>query len=66
MPEFLRVALGRDTWVAGRGRDELSSKAVKAVDLLEHAIELGHVEAMYKLAQISLVSFSFYLRTVEA
>jgi SEL1 protein len=55
MPEFVRVALGRDTWNAGKKREEMMSRAVKVVDLLEHAIELGHVESIYKLAQLSLV-----------
>lgn len=41
------------------GRDkrmsEKKGKAVKVVDLLEHAAELGNDEALYKLAHISLV-----------
>ena len=57
VPEPFRLLLGKDAWGAGKKRDELTSKAVKVVDLLDYAIELGHVEAMYKLAQISLVSF---------
>lgn len=50
------MTLGKDGWGSGKKRDDVLSKAVKVVDLLEHAIELGHVDAMYKLAQISLVS----------
>ena len=34
-------------------------RAVKVVDLLEHAVELGHMEALYKLAHVSLVGVFF-------
>ena len=65
MPDVVRAALGRDTWNAGKKQDELKRKAVKVVDLLEHAIELGHVEAIYKLAQVSLVRDGFSLDSPE-
>jgi len=34
---------------------ELFRKAVKVVDLLQHSAELGNTDALYSLAQISLV-----------
>ena len=41
---------------SGKGRKEdMVGRAVKVVDLLEHAVELGHMEALYKLAHVSLV-----------
>jgi SEL1 protein len=39
---------------AGISGDE--GQALKVVDLLEHAIELGSVDALYTLGEISLVS----------
>ncbi|KDQ55097.1 hypothetical protein JAAARDRAFT_195973 [Jaapia argillacea MUCL 33604] len=39
----------------GKGEEELRGRAVKVVDLLEHAGELGYVEAWWVLGQISLV-----------
>jgi SEL1 protein len=35
--------------------EELKGKAIKVVDLLQHSAELGNMDAMYALAQISLV-----------
>lgn len=41
---------------AGRkADDELRGRAVKVIDLLEHAAELGNTDALYTLGQISLV-----------
>ena len=40
----------------GRKKDvELHGKAVKVIDLLQHAADLGHNDALYTLAQVSLV-----------
>ena len=45
---------------SGKGRKEdMVGRAVKVVDLLEHAVELGHMEALYKLAHVSLVGVFF-------
>jgi SEL1 protein len=42
---------------SGRRRnDEMRGRAVKIIDLLEHAIELGNIEALYSLGRVSLVS----------
>jgi len=38
-----------------RKEDELRDKAVKVVDLLQHSAELGNMEALYTLSQVSLV-----------
>ena len=35
--------------------EELKGKAIKVVDLLQHSAELGNLDALYALAQISLV-----------
>jgi len=35
--------------------EELKGKAIKVVDLLQHSAELGNMDALYLLAQISLV-----------
>ncbi|KDQ19961.1 hypothetical protein BOTBODRAFT_142608 [Botryobasidium botryosum FD-172 SS1] len=42
--------------IRGEGKQaaDLSGKAVKALDLLEYAAEIGNHDALYKLAQISL------------
>ena len=40
----------------GKKKEDMELKAVKALDLLEHAVELGHMDALFKLAQVSMVS----------
>jgi SEL1 protein len=35
--------------------DEMRDKAVKVVDLLQHSAELGNMEALYTISQVSLV-----------
>ena len=66
LPSPVRTILGLSKDGAnGGGRkkeEELKGKAVKVVDLLEHAVELGHSDALYKLAQVSLVRCSSQLR----
>lgn len=43
----------------GRNRkiDEMRGRGIKIIDLLEHAVELGNIEALYTLGRVSLVSF---------
>jgi SEL1 protein len=36
-------------------REETKSKAIKVIDLLQHSAELGNSDALFTLAQISLV-----------
>lgn len=45
--------------------EELKGKAIKVVDLLEHSAELGNMDALYALAQISLV-FTIYSLAFQA
>ena len=56
MPQFAKDVLNR----AGNGkrREDSKGKGVKVLDLLQYAIELGHLDALYKIAQISLVSWN--------
>jgi hypothetical protein len=43
-----------------RREEELKRKALKVVDLLEHSADLGNSDALYTLAEISLVSSRFW------
>ncbi|KAI5123803.1 hypothetical protein M0805_009098 [Coniferiporia weirii] len=65
VPRFLSASLGRDSWSAGRKKEEMQGKAVKVVDLLEHAAELGHMDALYKLGHVSLFHLSPLLHNVS-
>ena len=56
MPNFLSSRFGKDSWTKGKKKEDMELKAVKALDLLEHAVELGHMDALFKLAQVSMVS----------
>lgn len=38
--------------------EELKGKAIKVIDLLQHSAELGNMDALYTLGQVSLVSIS--------
>ncbi|KAG8849983.1 ERAD-associated protein [Tulasnella sp. 330] len=50
-PAWLSRRFGGRT---GRRREETRGRALKAIDLLEHAIELGHEDALYTMAEVSL------------
>ena len=55
LPGFVTDFLGREL-SNGRKKDEdLKGRAVKVIDLLQHAAELGHTDALYTLGQVSLV-----------
>ncbi|KAG8910781.1 ERAD-associated protein, partial [Tulasnella sp. 417] len=45
-----RVLNGR----SGRRREEIKGRAAKAIDLLQHAVDLGHEDALFTMAQVSL------------
>lgn len=48
--------------------EELRGKAIKVIDLLQHSAELGNMDALYTLSQVSLVSYFFeeiYLITIN-
>ena len=55
MPRFLSAGSAKGGRLSGRKAEELRGKAVKVLDLLQLAVELGHTDALYKLAQVSLV-----------
>ena len=58
VPSFVTTYLGRE-FGGGRKKDEeMHGKAVKVLDLLQHAAELGHNDALYTLGKISLVKRS--------
>jgi hypothetical protein len=50
-------SFGRENLKFGykKKEDEIRDKAVKVVDLLQHSAELGNMEALYTLSQLSLV-----------
>jgi len=57
LPRFLSSRLSQDS---GRRRtdEELSRRAIKVMDLLQHAADLGHLDALLALGKISLVDHS--------
>lgn len=63
LPSVVTDYLGRELSNGRRREEEARGKAVKVIDLLQHAAELGHSDAMYTLGQISLVSTSMILPT---
>ncbi|KAL1941435.1 hypothetical protein VTO73DRAFT_7252 [Trametes versicolor] len=54
LPSVVTDYLGRELSNGRRREEEARGKAVKVIDLLQHAAELGHSDAMYTLGQISL------------
>jgi SEL1 protein len=42
--------------------EELRGKAIKVIDLLQHSAELGNMDALFTLAQVSLVSLPSHQR----
>lgn len=56
VPGFITHFLGKQLGGGRRKDEELAVKAVKVLDLLQHAIDLGHSDALYLLAHLSLVS----------
>lgn len=61
IPRFLASRVGRDGYGRRRRDAELRGRAIKVVDLLQHASELGNTDALYTLGKISLVSLPPYL-----
>jgi SEL1 protein len=55
IPSFLTNFLGKELGGGRRKEEELQSKAVKVLDLLQHAAELGHTDALYALSQLYMV-----------
>ncbi|KAI0629048.1 HCP-like protein [Trametes polyzona] len=54
LPAFVTDYLGRELSSGRKREEEFRGKAVKVIDLLQHAAELGSTDAMYTLGQISL------------
>lgn len=55
LPRSITGFLGKEFTGGKRKDEELHGKAVKVIDLLQHAAELGNSDALYTLGQISLV-----------
>lgn len=55
LPNFLNNYINKESVFARRRDEELRVRAVKVLDLLQHASDLGHSDALYTLAHISLV-----------
>ena len=56
LPSFVTDYFGRELTNGRKKDEEFKGKAVKVIDLLQHAAELGHTDALYTLGQVSLVS----------
>lgn len=54
IPSFVTSFLGKELGGGRKKEEELQSKAVKVIDLLQHAAELGHTDALYALSQLYL------------
>ncbi|KAI0918983.1 hypothetical protein AcV5_002018 [Taiwanofungus camphoratus] len=54
LPRSITGFLGKEFTGGKRKDEELHGKAVKVIDLLQHAAELGNSDALYTLGQISL------------
>ena len=66
VPSFITDYFGKE-FGGGRKKDEeMYGRAVKVLDLLQHAAELGHTDALYTLAKISLVSTLHVARQRES
>lgn len=55
IPSFVTNLVGKGIGGGRRKEEELHGKAVKVLDLLQHAAELGHTDALYALSQLYLV-----------
>ncbi|KAI0343734.1 HCP-like protein [Trametopsis cervina] len=54
LPSVVVNLFGQRGGTSRKRDDELSGKAVKVLDLLQHAADLGHTDALYTLAHLSL------------
>ncbi|EJF57566.1 HCP-like protein [Dichomitus squalens LYAD-421 SS1] len=54
LPSVVTDLLGRELTNGRKKDEELKGRAVKVIDLLQHAAELGHTDALYTLGQVSL------------
>ena len=58
LPRFLSSRLSQE---GRRSDEELSGRAIKVMDLLQHAADLGHLDAFFTLGKISLVIYFVFL-----
>jgi hypothetical protein len=60
LPRFLSSRFSQES---GRRRsdEELKGRAIKVMDLLQHAADLGHLDALFVLGKLSLVLLSLSL-----
>ncbi|KIP02284.1 hypothetical protein PHLGIDRAFT_79348 [Phlebiopsis gigantea 11061_1 CR5-6] len=54
VPSFVTNFFGKELGGGRKKEEELHGKAVKVLDLLHHAAELGHTDALYALSQLHL------------
>ena len=54
LPRFLAKRINGERW-SGKQSDSQKARAIRAIELLEFAAEAGNKDALYKLAQVSLV-----------
>lgn len=59
LPNILNNYINKESVFSRRRDEELKGRAVKVLDLLQHASDLGHTDALYTLAHISLVRAFF-------
>jgi SEL1 protein len=57
LPRFLAKKINGEKW-SGKQLDSQKARAIRAIELLEFAAEAGNNNALYKLAQVSLVRSS--------
>ena len=60
LPRFLARKISGERW-GSKQSDTQKARATRAIELLEFAAEAGNTDAMFKLAQVSLVRFSVLL-----
>ena len=60
LPESIMNFISKEVGGGRRKDEELHGKAVKVIDLLQHAAELGNTDALFTLGQISLVRWNCF------
>ena len=57
LPRFVAKRINGERW-SSKQSDSQKARAMRALDLLEFAAGAGNKDALYKLAQVSLVRYS--------
>ena len=60
LPRFLAKRINGERW-SSKQSDSQKARATRAIELLEFAVEAGNKDALYKLAQVSLVRVTSFL-----